>query len=275
MSQESTQGIGKVRLIAKKGRSSENVDTGRFRDLAQPRNGASDAENKLRKQYAANLLLNGAGLEDYYVEFENTPEITESGSASYYEMGEVRGPGSILMYMGSPSRSFTISAKLISRNVVEAETNQVYIHRLKSWRQPESYTGGVDAGTPALLHLQGYGKMFKDIPVVMTDLSIEFSSEYDYISTGPSFVTYEQGSDAVVLNKDGSVNGIKTKAKNEAADKDNGGPVVLTASFAASAVPIITSVSITLKEARAVEGNVDGLEGFDILKYRTGTLQSW
>ena len=241
------QGNGKVRLIAKKGRFRETDFTNRIRDLmanstytGYGETPQQQAQSVLNQANAANgvynnALLNGYGLENYYIEFDATPEITESGSASYFEASEVRGPGSILMYMGSPSRNFSINAKLIARNAWEARKVDAQIHILKSWRMPESYTGGIDAGTPATLFLQGYGKMFKDIPVVMTDLSIEFSSEHDYLKTGDGSATVAGG----------------------------------------TAVPVITTVSISLKEAHSTEGNVDGLDGFDILKYRTGNLAAW
>ena len=236
----------KVRLMAKKGRYQETAATNRMRTalnhfrnpgnefefiVQQGVKGRSEAAARAgiakQQEAAANELLNGEGLSDYYIEFDATPEVTESGSASYFEASDIRAPGSVVVYMGSPSRNFTINAKLIARDMAEAQRVFKQIHVLKSWRMPESYTGGFNAGTPAVLYLDGYGSMFKQIPVVMTDLSIEFPSEFDYIQNGEMIV------------------------------------------------PIITSVSISLKEAHASEKNIDGMEGFDILQYRTGTLKGW
>ena len=262
------QGNGKVRLIAKKGRFRTTEYTNRQADLIRnstfqgtPAERAAQRAALVTAAEAELALGADGGLSNYYVEFDATPDITESGSASYFEAGEIRAPGSILMWMGSPSRTFSVSAKLISRNQIEAKRSERMIHLLKSWRQPERYTGGINASPPTVLYLQGYGKMFKDIPVVLTDLTIEFSSEHDYISIGEQTIDYWEGA---------------YRELNVA-----GGPPLEIANAQprskkfTSAVPIITSVSLTLKEARAADAQLDGLEGFDILKYRNGELIGW
>lgn len=243
-------GKGKIRLIAKKGWYKETATTARLRNLVD--HGADPAI--LADPTKALDYTDADAAPNYFVEFDVTPDITESGSVSYVEESEIRGPGSILMYMGSPSRNFSINAKLVARNIQEAKKVSTIIHILKSWRQPETYVGGVGVnGTPAVLYLQGYGNMFKDIPVVMTDLSIDFSSEHDAIAYGSDNfeVNYVYGSE-----KEG--NKVITTRTREIE----------------SAVPIIVPVSISLKEARAIE-DVDGLDEFDILKYRTGKLMGW
>jgi hypothetical protein len=274
-----SQGAGKVRLIAK---------AGRFRVDSESANAERHAMRLLqfassRKSSAGVMAIHeknladaqSKGLEDYYVEFDVTPDITESGSVSYYEEGNIRGPSSILMYMGSPSRTFSINAKLVARTPSEARVAQKKIHLLKSWRMPESYAGGVVSGSPALLYLQGYGKMFKDIPVVITDLSIDFSSEYNAITTG------ESGEDLLSSMARGySVDG---KGVTVEGGKDAKGnqlpPPMVSRQFeyqgSATAVPIIVPVNISLKEAHSVEGSLEGLEGFDILNYRNGILHGW
>lgn len=267
------QGKGKIRLIAKKGRFRETEFVKGQRELIQnstlgARSGDPElaAASPVARDRANNKLLYGEGTENYYIEFDATPDITESGSVAYFEAGEIRGPGSILMYMGSPSRTFSINAKLIARNQNEALRVSKQIHILKSWRMPESYTGGFAAGTPTILYLQGYGKMFKDIPVVMTDLSIELSSEHDYISTGgQETLSYIEQVASVELDELGN-------RKERDRNKDR---FVPRQTIYDSFVPIITTVSISLKEARSVEADFDGLETFDILKYRTGNLVSW
>jgi hypothetical protein len=247
-----TQGSSKVRLVARDGRYRETATTRSLR-MQNLRNEIPDATyNRLMSTGAG---TGGNELSDYYIEFDTTPDISESGSVSYFEAGEIRGPGSIMFYMGSPARNFTITAKLVARNAAEAERVSKQIHVLKSWRQPESYTGGINAGTPTILYLQGYGKMFKDIPVVITDLNIDFSSEFDYISSSES----------------SNIGGVQARDKNQDGKKEYN-PVVMK--YDAS-VPIITPVTISLKEARSVEGDLEGLETFDILKYRTGELYGW
>lgn len=169
---------------------------------------------------------------DYEVVFEVSPEITESGSASYVDISDIRGPASILYYQGSASRNFSISAKFVSRTTAEATQTARNLHILKSWRVPESTTGGVGLSPPTLLYLQGYGSLLKNIPVVMTDLSIELPSEHDYVEDG------------------------------------------------VTAVPIITSVSISLREAHGLadsdgEDTLSQLGRFNIIDYRLGRLEGW
>lgn len=256
------QGNGKVRLIAKKGRYQDDANSQRLRRLVQAGADPSILTDPVKARDYLGSGVNAADIvSNYYIEFDVTPDITEAGSVSYFEAGDIRGPGSILMYMGSPARNFTISAKLVARNAAEAIRVNKQIHILKSWRQPESYVGGLADGTPTLLYLQGYGKMFKDIPTVMTDLSIEFSSEHDAIAvTGQEYA--------------GSVNSetYTEYLDGRSRQRTKSTPVV---THYDSAVPIIVPVSISLKEARSVEGDLEGFDTFDIIRYRNGTLVGW
>lgn len=243
------QGTGKIRLLARNGLFRDDAATARYLDLAKRIRGVEAQTGGMTDDQAAthyndieqvksSVLTDSdeakAAKSNYYIEFDATPEITESGSAMYAEASDIRAPSSILWYQGSPSRTFSISAKLIARTVSEASRVADQIHVLKSWRMPETEVGGVALMTPpTLLYLQGYGNMFKDIPVVMTDLSFDLPSEHDYIRAS-------NGND----------------------------------------VPIITQVSITLREAHAVDldgiANLgSGFKQFNILDYRLGRLKGW
>lgn len=291
------QGKGKVRLIARGGRYAESEYTSELRKqvlsevMSSENFGAimgSGADHfKDIKTSDAQKEAAEVGRGDYWVEFEVTPDITESATATYYEEASIRGPASIMMYTGSPSRSFSISAKLVARNVKEAKKVSEQIHRLKSWRMPESYEGGFAQKAPAVLLLQGYGKMFKDIPVVMTDLSIEFTSEFDYISIGESVIDdspYASMSDEEYAKANAPDQGTGTVAPADS----NLDTLEVTAkklppsTKITSAVPIIVPVSISLREVHnvdifeeGVEDPFTGLSTFDILKYRNGNLGSW
>lgn len=245
----SFQGNGKIRLLARNGLFRDDVATQRYTELSKNLKGTTtsliekanagsattadvagyeaqrDATDKAGKQARQN----------YYIEFDVMPDITESGSAMYAEASDIRAPSSILWYQGSPSRTFSLNAKLVARTPLEAARVSDQIHILKSWRMPEVEQGGVALMTPpTLLYLQGYGAMFKDIPVVMTELTIELSSEHDYIY----------------------------------------------AESTTNAVPIITGVSMSLREAHAVDlegikALGSGFKQFNILDYRLGRLQGW
>lgn len=165
----------------------------------------------------------------YAVAFDVTPDINESATAMYGEVSDIRAPASILIYSGSPSRTFQINAKLLSRTDVEAARTERSINRLRSWRMPESLKGGAALAIPTILNLSGYGDTFKFIPVVMTSLSIDWSSEFDSVRA------------------DGT----------------------------GSAIPIITPVSISLREVRNQDGDITGLDSFDIDMFRAGILKHW
>lgn len=153
--------------------------------------------------------------ELYGVRFYVTPDVTESGSASYIEISDVRQPASYLIYMGSPSRGWEISAKLISRTVEEADRTFRYMNTMRSWRMPETIGGGGvgsgrDTSAPTILNLYGYGQTFKGIPVVMTNLRLEWSQEVDTIKSS-------NGSDIPIIM---SV-GISIKEAHQSADMQN------------------------------------------------------
>lgn len=154
--------------------------------------GASNLANSVGLTNLGSSLANSASAEagDFYgVRFLLTPEISESGGANYAEISDIRTPASILVYMGTPSRTFSITGKLFARTVDEADRSWRYINILRSWRMPETVGGGGVGGggsdgmpdSPTIVNLFGYGPMFQAIPTVMTSLNLEFPSDVDYI----------------------------------------------------------------------------------------------
>ena len=68
--------------------------------------------------------------------FEVTPQFSESGNVEYTPVQPVHLPGGIQTYKYTHSRTFAISAKLISRNSADAIKNMKYLQTLRSWRYP-------------------------------------------------------------------------------------------------------------------------------------------
>lgn len=255
---------GKVRLIAKTGRYAESDYTkalrkqqalGQYDTKTTTGNLANGGDILRERGNTKGAAAAEVGMGQYEVVFDATPDITEQGSTNYYEESGIRGPASILFYMGSPSRTFSLSAKLIARNLDEAKAVSEKIHRLKSWRMPESYTGGFAQKPPVILYLEGYNQMFKQIQVVMTDLSIEFSSEFDVLS-------YKADVDTLATTSFTAEGKTYTSAEWGVTEKTN-------------LIPIIVPVNISLKEVHNVDAKLDGLKTFDILRYRTGNLDNW
>lgn len=129
------------------------------------------------------------GSDKKYVIFSVTPNVSESKNTNYIEISDIRQAASILVFISSPGRSFTITAKLVSRSEQEATKNFKYLHLIKSWGMPSKGsavdTGGsvIDSEVPKILYLYGYGKQYKGIPMVMKSLSHDFPDDTDYIST--------------------------------------------------------------------------------------------
>lgn len=123
-----------------------------------------------------------------YVNFKVAPEISESKSVNYIEVSEIRKAGSIMIFIGSPGRNFTINAKLVSRTQEEAAENFKKLNLMKSWGMPDvDYEsngiggGRIDTMAPSILYIYGYGQNFKGIQVVMKSINHEYPTDVDYI----------------------------------------------------------------------------------------------
>lgn len=110
------------------------------------------------------------------VVFNNTPELSESSQAIFNEISGIRSAASILIYQGSPSRTYSISARFVSRTVEEAKDNYANVNVLKAWRMPMSRFDD-----PETLRLYAYGNSIKGVPVVLASVTVEWPSEVDYI----------------------------------------------------------------------------------------------
>jgi hypothetical protein len=182
-----------------------------------------------------------AGNVQHGVRFFVTPELSESRTVLYDEMSDIRFPGGMLIYIGTQLRTYSITAKMISRTRQEADLTYTYTHILKSWTMPSKFgtvdalgTGGQGGGenTPEILRLYAYGKerQIRGVPVVMTSLNIDYPSNITYI----------------------------TKSDNK------------------TFVPIVQTFTIGLKEARNwKELSGEGDTGFKIEEYKQGILPAW
>ena len=115
--------------------------------------------------------------------FEATPELSEAGQTMLVDIGDIRAAASIVIYMGSPARLFTLSATFVSRTIDEATTNMNYINILKAWREPTLTLGNAYNAEPETLRLYAYGDVFNGIPVMLSSITVEYPSDVDYIMT--------------------------------------------------------------------------------------------
>lgn len=117
-----------------------------------------------------------------FVYFELTPDLSESGQTVYVEESSIRQPASVLIYMGSPSRTWSLTARFLARTPAEAESTFKSISLIKSWRMPGG--GGSDTNSPPhILHLTAYSKNVRGVPMVLQGYDSQLPADVDYIST--------------------------------------------------------------------------------------------
>lgn len=141
--------------------------------------------------------------------FDVTPDVTEAQTVNYKSFDPTHAPGSILSYIGTPSRTFSVSGiKLLSRTQKEADTTKETLNLLRSWTKPVfgSYEGKGEKGEvtarsnaylannehilgapPRVLLFSAYSAgqtkfgLITTIPVVITSLNFAYPSDVDYI----------------------------------------------------------------------------------------------
>ena len=68
--------------------------------------------------------------------FDVTPDISVSRSTEYTQLNPIHLPGTIFVYKNTGHRTFTLTAKFVSRTPQEAENNLRYRQLLQSWQLP-------------------------------------------------------------------------------------------------------------------------------------------
>jgi hypothetical protein len=121
--------------------------------------------------------------------FPYTPSINISGSAKYESVSPVHNNYPFQAYQNSQPDSIQISAPFICEDAVQASYWIAAVHFLRS--ASKMFTGDSEpAGNPPIiLALSGYGDyVFKNVPVVLTNFSVNLDSTSDYIATSPGQV---------------------------------------------------------------------------------------
>lgn len=122
------------------------------------------------------------------VRFYVTPELSESRTVNYQEISEMRQAGGLLIYIGTQPRTYSLTARMVSRTSEEATKTFRYTHLLKGWLMPNKggAGGGInkDENAPEVLKIWGYGRdQIRGVPVVITSLSIDYPAGVTYIPT--------------------------------------------------------------------------------------------
>jgi len=150
------------------------------------------------------------------VSFNVTPDIVENRNINYKTMDPLHMPGGIHVYSTTSSRTYNINnVKLISRTSEEATKTLWILNTLRHWTLPyfgkstlteqnrqlreqeeglnTNAQGGIYGreflgAPPDVLYLSAYAENNKrgnihKVPVVLTNLSIPYPSDVDYIPT--------------------------------------------------------------------------------------------
>jgi hypothetical protein len=257
------------------------------------------AAKTIRKSIKLSTAGKAFGNNFRSVTFFVSPEISESRNVNYVDISDIRMPASILIWMGSPSRGFNLSAKFIARSQIEADGAFQQLSLLRSWCVAQPVTGSLDQDK-------------RTVTQVVAN-NIVHSSQTDKIASKPS----DAAATANTQQGKAPTTGQPPPA-NQPPDQstytlggtlfnDQTPPVLLLEGYGGQFrhipvviqslnisypndvdyiqnsngvwVPIIHDISISLKEARelfAKGANAPGaMNTFSIKKFRNGTLDFW
>lgn len=119
--------------------------------------------------------------------FPYTPQITIQHSANYQPMSPVHNNYPFLSYENSKIDALQISGAFYCEDATEARYWVAAVHYLRAVTKMV-YGDSVNTGAPPpIVNLNGYGDyVFKNVPVVVTQFSVDMMPDVDYIATGLS-----------------------------------------------------------------------------------------
>ena len=158
------------------------------------RDGATDFRVKLtlpreaqalRKIYGDSPILEPLIRKDVYgIIFPLTPSIILQHQASYNPLAMTHNNYPAYAYQNSEVSSFTVVADFPVQNSDDARYWVATLHFLRSVTKMFFGKSPLAGNPPPILHFNGYGDhVFKNVPVVATNFSVELTSQVDYICT--------------------------------------------------------------------------------------------
>lgn len=119
--------------------------------------------------------------------FPYTPQITIQHSASYNTLAPVHNNYPFFAYENSKVDSMQISGEFFCEDSSDARYWVAAVHYLRSVSKMVYGQSANTGSPPPVVKLNGYGDyVFKNVPVVITQFSVDLSKDVDYISTGLS-----------------------------------------------------------------------------------------
>lgn len=127
--------------------------------------------------------------------FPNTPTITINHTALYNPMDTTHSNYQFVAYERSKVEAIQITGEFYCEDAAEARYWVGVVHYLRSVTKM-SYGDTSNAGAPPpIVRLNGYGDhVFNNIPVVVTNFTLDMPNDVDYIATGYSLGVGTAGS---------------------------------------------------------------------------------
>lgn len=162
-------------------------------------------DSDLRTQFFAedNSLLSPLRAEGGVV-FPLTPSVIIQHQAGYNPLAVTHNNYPFYAYQNSETSSLTIIGEFPVQNYEDAQAWVATLHFFRS--VTKMFFGGDDAtrgNPPPVLKLNGYGEhVFKNVPIVMTNFSVELTQGVDYISTSQNTTSLSYDTEGVLEGLD-------------------------------------------------------------------------
>jgi hypothetical protein len=181
-------------------RAIRNVDNGLIAGIMGPAEEKGGVPSNLIQQDEIDrtskfkVSISQQPTNDSYSEviFDVMPTINEGRTASYDAFAPLHAAGEILRFKNTANRTWSISAKLISRTISEATINMIRLNTIRGWTMPyygqgtamNPNTSEYLGAPPPILTLKAYGdRMIGPVKCVLESYSWEFPNDVDYIQT--------------------------------------------------------------------------------------------
>ena len=177
--------------------------------MATINNSYTDDVGQFEKSFRIRLREAGSASQRRAVVFQTSSDVSETRSVNYKTIDPIHAPGSIYAYQNTASRQYNMSGiKLFSRTAEEATLTLARLNLIRSWTMPtfgkfttpQGFNGtnfnmafnranqDVLGSPPKILEFSAYsdithrGNIYR-IPTVITQLSIQYPTDVDYIPT--------------------------------------------------------------------------------------------
>lgn len=120
--------------------------------------------------------------------FPYTPTIIMSHQASYNAITPVHSNYPFFAYQNSSVDAMTLTGQFIVQNSLEGEYWIAMLHYLRSITKMFYGETSNQGSPPPIVKLNGYGDyVFKDVPVIVTNFTIDMPTDVDYLAVDLDF----------------------------------------------------------------------------------------